>query len=184
VIRAAVAVGETGILPTANSFIAETFSRAERPRAMSTYLLGGPLSSIVGFFLGGLLIQAVGWRWAFVAIGSPGPLLSIIVWVALREPRRIDSAHIPRIYARRAPPSAVTTHTQDAQPSPQDFLRVAWASRTFRQLVYSYTLFSFFSTGIMQWMAAFYERDFGVSPASLGVWLALVYGVCGAVGIY
>jgi len=48
-IRIAVGVGEAGCIPPSNSLIADYFSREERPRAMSIYLLGGPLSMVIGY---------------------------------------------------------------------------------------------------------------------------------------
>ena len=40
--RIGVAVGEAGCVPPAQSLIADYYSRSERPRAMSYYMLGGP----------------------------------------------------------------------------------------------------------------------------------------------
>src|SRR5512145_1715882 len=40
-IRIGVAVGEAGCIPPAHSLIAEYFTRAERPRAVAIYMLGG-----------------------------------------------------------------------------------------------------------------------------------------------
>ena len=53
-IRVGVAVGEAGCIPPAHSLIAEYFTRAERPRAVAIYMLGGPLSVIIGFLAGRL----------------------------------------------------------------------------------------------------------------------------------
>jgi MFS family permease len=47
-IRIGVAVGEAGCIPPAHSLIADYFPRAERPRAVSIYMLGGPLSVVFG----------------------------------------------------------------------------------------------------------------------------------------
>src|SRR5687768_204748 len=38
-VRIGVAVGEAGCIPTAHSLIGETFTRAERPRAVARYML-------------------------------------------------------------------------------------------------------------------------------------------------
>jgi len=53
-IRIGVAVGEAGCIPPANSLIADYFARAERPRAFAIYMLGGPMSVVIGFFSGWL----------------------------------------------------------------------------------------------------------------------------------
>ena len=49
-IRIGVAVGEAGCIPPAHSLIADYLTRAERPRAVSIYMLGGPLSAVFGHF--------------------------------------------------------------------------------------------------------------------------------------
>ena len=59
-IRIGVAVGEAGCIPPAHSLIADYFTRAERPRAVARYMLGGPLSFVIGYFLAGWLNQLCG----------------------------------------------------------------------------------------------------------------------------
>src|SRR5579871_2277277 len=59
-IRVAVAVGEAGAIPPAQSLIADTFSRAERPRAVGIYMLGTPLGAVIGNFVAGWLNQLYG----------------------------------------------------------------------------------------------------------------------------
>lgn len=181
-IRIAVAVGETGFLPTANSLIAEYFTRAERPRALSRYLLGGPLSVVLGYFLGGWLIEYYGWRWAFVAVGCPGLLIALVIWFGLREPRRLRARS--RLKRELMHGAIAATDSEAKQPSLRDVLKTVMSSPTFRQLLYSYAVLSFFAYGSGQWIPAFYERSFGISTGSLGTWLAVIYGLSGSVGIY
>src|SRR5688572_19698438 len=59
-IRIGVAVGEAGCIPPAHSLIADYFTRAERPRAVAIYMLGGSLSVVVGFFVAGWLNELYG----------------------------------------------------------------------------------------------------------------------------
>jgi MFS transporter, Spinster family, sphingosine-1-phosphate transporter len=59
-IRIGVAVGEAGCKPVANSLIADYFTRAERPRAVARYMLGAPLSIVIGYFAAGWLNELYG----------------------------------------------------------------------------------------------------------------------------
>src|SRR5581483_4854027 len=93
-IRIAVAVGEAGCIPPAFSLIADYFKRAERPRALAIYGMGGGLSAVVGYFAAGWLNQYFGWRLTFAVLACPGVVLAVGAWVTIREPRRQGS----RIY--------------------------------------------------------------------------------------
>src|SRR5688500_10553590 len=66
-IRMVVAVGEAGCIPPAHSLIADYFTRAERPRAVAIYMLGGQLS-VVGYFAAGWLNELYGWRVTFMLL--------------------------------------------------------------------------------------------------------------------
>src|SRR5258708_1391950 len=92
VIRIGVAVGEAGCIPPAHSLIADYFTRGERPRAFSIYMLGGSLSAAFGYFGAGWLNQFYGWRITFMLIGLPGLVLAALAWFTLREPRREKQA--------------------------------------------------------------------------------------------
>lgn len=181
-IRIAVAVGETGFVPTANSLIAEYFSRAERPRALSTYLLGGPLSIVLGYFLGGWLIEYYGWRWAFVAVGCPCFVMALVIWFGLKEPRRVRTRS--GLNEELAHSAIAVAESEGGQTRLRDVLKIVMGSPTFRQLLYSYAVLAFFAYGRGQWLPAFYQRSFGISTGSLGTWLAVIHGVPGSVGIY
>jgi MFS family permease len=87
-IRIGAAVGEAGCIPPAHSLLADYFDRAERPRAVAIYMLGVPLSALVGSFLAGWLNELYGWRFAFKVLGLPGLALAALAWLSLREPRQ------------------------------------------------------------------------------------------------
>jgi len=89
-LRIAVGVGEAGCIPPSNSLIADYFSREERPRALSIYLLGGPLSMVIGYFGVGWFNELYGWRIAFLMIGIPGVVVAAIARFTLRSPGRVD----------------------------------------------------------------------------------------------
>jgi MFS transporter, Spinster family, sphingosine-1-phosphate transporter len=170
-IRVAVAVGEAGCIPPAHSLIADHFSREERPRAVAVYMLGAPLSLLIGYFLAGWLNEIYGWRMTFVIVGLPGLALAALVWFTLKEPRRL----------RQVLPTASRTAPE---PRIRDVWRALWANRTFRHLLLYFSVGSFFNYGITQWQPAFFIRSHGLQTGELGTWLALTHGLCGLVGTW
>ena len=64
-VRAGVAVGEAGIVPAAQSLLSDYYDRAERPRALALFITFYSISMIVGYLLGGALVESLGWRMTF-----------------------------------------------------------------------------------------------------------------------
>jgi predicted MFS family arabinose efflux permease len=185
-IRVGIAVGEAGCIPPAHSLIADHFKRAERPRAVARYMLGGPLASIFGYFVAGWLNQRYGWRAMFMLIGVPGVLLALLAWCTLKEPRRHgrltasgDSRDLPDDVAEVA-----TTPSSREPPALGAVLGTLGRNVTFRHLVFGLSMLSFFMNGLANWQPTFFVRSFGMSTAELGVWLSLIYGIAALAGTY
>jgi MFS family permease len=174
-IRVGVAVGESGCIPPAHSLIGDYFNRAERPRAVSTYILGGPLSMIIGYFVAGWLNEFYGWRITFMLLSLPGLALTAIVWATLKEPRRQQERIVRRDSPGRAPINAPTMKT---------VCITLWTNRTFRHLLVGFAVGHFFGYGVQQWQPAFFVRSYGLQTGELGTWFAVIYGVGGLLGTY
>lgn len=86
--RVGVGIGEAGGTPPAHSLLADTFRGRWLPVAMAVYSTGSGVGLAVGLALGGALANALGWRMALVAIGAPGVVLAVIIWLALPEAAR------------------------------------------------------------------------------------------------
>jgi MFS transporter, Spinster family, sphingosine-1-phosphate transporter len=166
-IRIGVAIGEAGCVPPAYSLIGDYFTREERPRAVAIYMLGGPLSVLIGFCMAGWINQAYGWRITFMVLGVPGLVLAALTRFTLREQRRARSASI-------APDQA----------NGWTVFTTLWRNATYRHLLLCFSVSSFFSSGIVQWQATFFIRSYGLSTGTLGIWLAVIYGLGGALGTY
>jgi predicted MFS family arabinose efflux permease len=168
VIRVGVAVGEAGCMPSAQSLIADVFTRQERPRALAIYMLGGSASMLIGYFLAGWLNQSFGWRVTFMLLGVPGMALATLAALSLRDPRA-------------SAPAAMDT---SRQPSLREALCALWSNRSFRHLLFCFSIASFFGYGILQWQPAFFMRSYGLKTGALGGWFALIYGAAGVLGTY
>jgi MFS family permease len=170
-VRIGVAVGEAGCIPPAHSLIAYHFTRAERPRAIARYMMGGPLSLVIGYLIAGWLNELYGWRVTFMLLGLPGLVLAIVVRLTLKESRRM-----------RLPAGA-----SDETLPPPSFIQVCitlWASRTFRHLLLCFAVVYFFGQGIGKWQPAFFIRSFGLQTGELGTWFTVIMGLGSLGGIY
>ena len=178
-IRVGVAVGEAGCIPPAFSLIADYFERAERPRAAAIYGMGGPLSSLVGFFVAGWLNEFYGWRVAFVALGAPGLALAAIAWTTLRETRRFSLSS-----RTQGMMDSAAARPVELQPGLREVARTLWKNVTFRRLVLCLSVMFFFLYGILQWQPTFLIRSFKLHTGEVGTWLAAIYGIGGLLGSY
>jgi predicted MFS family arabinose efflux permease len=52
---------------------------------MSAYSTGSGIGLAAGLALGGALANAIGWRAALVAIGAPGIILAVVIWLAVPQ---------------------------------------------------------------------------------------------------
>jgi predicted MFS family arabinose efflux permease len=164
--RVGVAIGEAGCIPPAHSLIADHFTRAERPRATAIYMLGLPLSAIIGYFVAGWLNELYGWRTTFVVLGLPGLALAILVRLTLKEPRLAAQASNP------------------SHPPLQEVWVTLWTNTTFRHLLFAFAVICFFGFGISKWQAAFFIRSHGMQTGELGTWFAAIFGSAGLLGTY
>jgi MFS transporter, Spinster family, sphingosine-1-phosphate transporter len=166
-IRIGAAVGEAGCVPPAHSLIADEFSRSERSRAFARYMLGGPLSVVIGYCAAGWLNEFFGWRLTFVILGVPGLMLALLAATTLREPR-----------------AQQTAHRKPQEPGLREIATVLWANRTFMHLLIAFSLMFFFSYGVWQWVPAFFIRSHGLGTGQIGTWFAIVWGAGGLLGTY
>jgi MFS family permease len=167
-VRIGAAVGEAGLVPPAHSLVATYFDRSQRLRAMSIFLLGGPLSAGAGYLMGGWLTELFGWRMAFLLTAIPGVVLAVLVRWTIHEPRRVTSASsvAPALPA----------------PSASAVLRVLWGQHTFRNLLIASTVLYLFGCGLVQWLPVFFIRVHHMPIGELGMWMAINWGIGNAIG--
>ncbi len=181
VLRIVTAIGEAGTMPTANSLIPEYFSRRERPRAASIYMIGGSISVAIGFLGGGLLNEAIGWRRTFAVLGAPGVLLAILAWFTIQEPRQNRG----KLEKRKDLPTEAIHNSRRPPKSPSviEAFVALWRIRSFRHLLAAYTASFFFGSGIAVWMPSFFIRTHSMETGELGVWMTIIYGGVGGIAI-
>jgi MFS transporter, ACS family, tartrate transporter len=90
-LRFVLGVAEAGFLPGVIYYLGQWFPRSARARAISWFMVGIPLSTVVGAPLAGLLLGMdglqglAGWQWLFLLEGLPAVLLGVVVWRSLPD---------------------------------------------------------------------------------------------------
>lgn len=149
--RAMVGIGEAGYAAAAPSMIADYFPPKQRTRALSVFFVAMPVGAGMGFVLGGILGEAVGWRQAFLWAAAPGLLLALLTW-GLREPVRgrhdvsRETDKLPMLEAVRR------------------LLRI----RSYLVVVVTGTLVTFAIGGVAVWLPTYLVRAYGISVAEAG----------------
>jgi MFS transporter, Spinster family, sphingosine-1-phosphate transporter len=166
--RIGVGVGEAGCTPAAHSLIADRVPPEKRPGAMAFYSLGIPAGSLLGMMIGGVLADTIGWRQAFLLVGTPGILLAVVVAVLIKDKSRTQR------------PQASTAGSESLFAAVAELLR----SPAYVILLAAGSASSFLSYGKATWGTIFFQRSHGLSPGEVGFWFGLWGGLAGIFGTW
>lgn len=161
--RMGVGVGEAGGVAPAYSLIADWFPPRSRARALAAYSFGIPIGSALGVLFGGLVAKAVDWRFAFIAIGAFGVLLTPLFLWLVRDPPR-QSTVVPQLGL-----AAVT--------------RLAMDKPTFWLLAFGSGSSSLVAYGLMYWLPTFLARTLHMDIVARSQLLAAVLFIGGIAGM-
>jgi len=168
--RAGVGVGEAGGSPPAHAMISDYFPPEKRSRALSVYSAGIYIGVLIGFVMGGYLNQRLGWRSAFMVVGIPGVIFSLLFYRTVKEPRR-GATDVNAT-------AASETH------SLWEVVKLLFSKKTFVYLSIATSLLVFCIYGLLNWAPPFLARVHGMKSSEIGRLLGPVYGVGGALGSY
>ncbi len=168
--RMGVGVGEAGTSPPSHSIIADLYKPEERATAMGIFALGVPLGIMVGFFAGGQIAAAFDWRIAFIAAGLPGLVLALIVYFTLRDPPRglADNRH----------------HEDVEQPPLGEVVRILISRSSFVHICFGAALSALVGYGVAQWVPSYLVRTHQMDIGTVGLVLAMIFGVFGGIGTF
>lgn len=93
--RALIGLGESVYFPSAASMLSDYHGPATRSTALSLHQSAVYVGTIAGGWLGAVIAEHYGWRWAFYAFGAAGVLLSLLLALRLGEPLRGASEALP-----------------------------------------------------------------------------------------
>jgi predicted MFS family arabinose efflux permease len=167
--RIGVGIGEAGGSPPSHSIISDIFPAEKRASALGFYSTGVNFGILFGFLFGGWLNEFFGWRVAFMVVGLPGILLALIVWTTLKEPVR-GLAEKRQVSNEKVPVKRI--------------LALLASRKSFIHLSLGAALNAFCGYSISSWTASFMIRTHEMNTGELGTWLALIIGLCGAVGVF
>jgi ACS family tartrate transporter-like MFS transporter len=90
ILRLLLGACEAGFAPGIVVYLTHWFLPRHRGRAMALFLIGIPLSGVVGAPVSGSLMEArwlglAGWRWVFIVEGLPAVLLGVITYFYLTD---------------------------------------------------------------------------------------------------
>src|SRR5579864_1465498 len=86
-VRAILGIGEAGYAPASLSLLGDYFSKERRGRILSYWSAGQLIGVAIGFTIGGLIADYLGWRPAFFIVGIPGLIAAFLAW-RMVEPKR------------------------------------------------------------------------------------------------
>ena len=159
--RMAVAIGEAGFSPAANSLISDLFPPRFRNIAYGLFLAGAMLGTTVGFIGGGAIAASYGWRSAFYIMGIPGIILGVLVWFLVYDP----------------PVGAWEEQKASLTSSWLGTMATLRKNRIYVMLVTANSLHTIGLYGIIQWMPQFLIRSHGISPDDIGWISGLIVGL-------
>ena len=179
VVRFGVGIGEAGSNPPSHAIISDLFTMKWRGTALGILSQGVSIGLVVGIF-GGAQVAANlvwqtpyftldGWRMAFVALGVPGLLISLLVLLTLREPVR----------------GASEGHIDPGQaPSLRETMAHIFSQPALVHTLIGGTLATLVGYSGVVWWPSFIVRSHGLSPADMSAFLALVFGLGSGIGIF
>ncbi len=145
--------------PVATSFISGYFRARQRGQALALHMIGGTLATTVAPIVGGLVAQAMDWRYSFVFLAIPC-LASVPFYLRLR----LD---------RGALPEEAGTTVQQTNAGPPSLVR------SLRPILVIYTLsigMQLISVGVTSLLPIFMVDRRLVAPAYAAMMLGLIRG--------
>jgi MFS transporter, Spinster family, sphingosine-1-phosphate transporter len=164
--RAIVGVGEASYAVVTPSLLSDCYPPERRARVLGIFYAAIPVGSALGYVVGGLVGEHVGWREAFFVAGAPGVVLAFVL-LMLREPRR---------GARDAAAVAATPLSLSASLRAL-VARRSWMANTVAQVIYTFAM-----GGLATWMPTYFVRERGIPLATAASTFGLVLVAAGFLG--
>ena len=168
--RIGVGLGQAGESPAAHAMISDYFPLEKRSNALSIYSTGLYIGILIAFLMGGYLNQHFGWRTAFLVMGVPGIIFSLLFYVTVKEPKMGATD--------------VRESTSGKTYSLRTALKLLFSNNVFLYLAIAIALHVFCIYALLNWAPSFLSRLHGMKTIDIGVSLGLIFGISGAIGTY
>lgn len=169
VIRFALGVVESAVMPAMLIFLSRWFTKSERSRANTFLILGNPVTILWMSILSGYLIRSVGWRWMFIIEGIPAVLWAAIWWKMVEE--RPAAASWLSADEKLALEEKLQAEQQGIKPV-RNYAE-AFRSKTVILLCLQYALWSIGVYGFVMWLPSIINAAPGSNIVTTG-WLSAV----------
>ena len=184
--RLGVGLGEAAVAPCSVSLISDYFERRKRAPAISTFMAGTFIGAGTAFLFGGPIVYAItrlpdfsvpvlgelrSWQLAFLVVGLPGLLLSLMMFT-IREPMRMDQA-------KRDIEAGAQGDGGATMGSALRYIRKRW--RGFGTLLAGSAAVVTLGS-LAFWNAAFFERTWGWDVRQVGIATGILYFTGGPIG--
>lgn len=172
--RIGIGVGEGGAGPAAQSILGDVFRPEQRFVALGIYSTGASIGALLGLTIGGLVSQFYDWRIAFIVAGVVSLAVSALNWALVKEPPR--------------GPSTPAGHHADASaehvPGMWEAARYLWTAQpAYRHLLAAGAIAAIPGYTLLVWTPSLLSRRFAMPQDQIGLWLGLLFGCGGAVGV-
>ena len=168
-----VGVGEAAYGSVGIALILSIFPASMRSTLASAFMAGGPVGSVIGMALGGVVATHFGWRWSFGAMAAFGMALVILYALTVRESKISSDAE-----------NAVRSGKAPALQKPK--LRAIFAGLfSSRSVIAAYIgsgLQLFIMAAMLAWLPSFLNRYYGLPTDKAGV-SAAAFILIGAIGM-
>jgi MFS family permease len=164
--RAAEGLGETFYYPASMSMLSDYHGPRTRSRALGLHQTSVYMGTIAGGFFAGLIAEHFGWRWSFIAFGTLGIVLGLVLNRFLVEPQRgaADKTDVPPILydAPRLTPHAPRLGFWQAWP-------IILRTPTVLILMLAFMCANFVAMVLLSWMPDFLAERFHLSLSMAGL---------------
>jgi MFS family permease len=150
--RIGVGIGEAGGTPPSTAIVSDCFPPARRPMAMTVLALGAPIGAWLGANMAGAVAQAYSWRAAFLALGVPGLVVGVVVFLTIREPVR----------------GRLDAIVDEIKPSLLDTLRFLWVQKAAYHVVMGGGVCALWGWGLIYWTPTFLQRAYHLDVGQAG----------------
>jgi predicted MFS family arabinose efflux permease len=150
--RFGVGIGEAGGTPGASSIISDYFPAARRPMALTIFSLGAPIGAWIGADVAGRWADVHGWRSVFLALGIPGVIAGVLVYLTVKEPRR----------------GCLDQEDGCETPSFMETMRFLWKQKSAVHLMIGSAITALWGWGLMWWTPTFLVRNYGLTVGQAG----------------
>ncbi|MEM6317260.1 MAG: MFS transporter [Bacteroidota bacterium] len=168
-VRIGVGVGEAGGSPSSHAMISDYFTKEKRATAFAIFATSVFIGLFLGFLVGGILEDSVGWRKAFFLLGVPGILFAFLfVWLVKEPPKGYSDG------------GYVEMEVLDFKTALGRLL----SKKTYIFVLLASALHSFVGYSFLNWIPSFFVRVHGMAVMEVGIYLAISVGIGGAVGAF